>query len=159
MYWNYSPCLIDWLTMLLQMENCLSSPTPSKRRIRSSIFMWKSSRRKIAVCRSTAAREEVAEGKGIFPVSVTVCFSLIFFYFTLFSDPRAQERIGALEQKLYKLQEELTEMHRRKGENAQQLIDLKNSLQEKERLLADRDRTWVVLTFLHFRLFFANFIC
>ncbi|OQV25584.1 Autophagy-related protein 16-1 [Hypsibius exemplaris] len=56
------------------------------------------------------------------------------------SDPRAQERIATLEQKLYKLQEELTEMHRRKGENAQQLIDMKNALQEKERLLADRER-------------------
>jgi autophagy-related protein 16-1 len=63
----------------------------------------------------------------------------------LSSDPRAQERINTLEQKLYKLQEELTEMHRRKGENAQQLIDLKNALQEKERMILDKDRRYVPL--------------
>jgi autophagy-related protein 16 len=32
-------------------------------------------------------------------------------------------------------QEELTELHRRKGENAQQLIDLNHKLQEKEKQL------------------------
>lgn len=45
-----------------------------------------------------------------------------------------------LEQKVYKLQEELTEMHRRKGENAQQLIDLRNQMQDKEKLIMERER-------------------
>lgn len=43
------------------------------------------------------------------------------------------EKTQMLEQKVYKLQDELTELHRKKGENAQQLIDLSNSLKEKEK--------------------------
>ncbi|GAU91967.1 hypothetical protein RvY_04122 [Ramazzottius varieornatus] len=50
------------------------------------------------------------------------------------------ERVGLLEQKVYKLQEELTEMHRRKGENAQQIVDLKNVLQDKEIALLEKER-------------------
>ncbi|XP_005111845.1 autophagy-related protein 16-1 [Aplysia californica] len=45
----------------------------------------------------------------------------------------------ALEQKLYKLQEELTELHKKRGENAQQIIDLNALLQEKERELQNKD--------------------
>ncbi|XP_022107051.1 autophagy-related protein 16-1-like [Acanthaster planci] len=45
------------------------------------------------------------------------------------------EKTQALEQKLFKLQEELTDMHRKKGENAQQLIDLSAQLQEKDKEL------------------------
>ncbi|XP_062597935.1 autophagy-related protein 16-1-like, partial [Saccostrea cucullata] len=45
----------------------------------------------------------------------------------------------ALEQKLFKLQEELTELHRRRGENTQQIIDLNNALQDKEKELQGRD--------------------
>ncbi|XP_056004694.1 autophagy-related protein 16-1-like [Ostrea edulis] len=45
----------------------------------------------------------------------------------------------ALEQKLFKLQEEVTELHRRRGENTQQIIDLNNLLQEKEKELHGRD--------------------
>jgi len=41
--------------------------------------------------------------------------------------------IIALEQKIYKLQEDLTDSLRRKGENAQKIIDLNNLLQEKEK--------------------------
>ncbi|XP_074657693.1 autophagy-related protein 16-1-like [Tubulanus polymorphus] len=44
-------------------------------------------------------------------------------------------QLQGLEQKLYKLQEELTELHRKKGENSQQIIDLNNALQEKEKQL------------------------
>ncbi|XP_006819147.1 autophagy-related protein 16-1-like [Saccoglossus kowalevskii] len=51
----------------------------------------------------------------------------------------SNEKIQSLEQKLFKLQEELTEMHRRKGENAQQLIDVSHELQEKEKLLTSKD--------------------
>ncbi|KAI8514282.1 hypothetical protein Bbelb_086060 [Branchiostoma belcheri] len=49
------------------------------------------------------------------------------------------EKTQALEQKLFKLQEELTELHRRKGENAQQIIDLNSALQEKEKVLAEKE--------------------
>ncbi|CAG5125400.1 unnamed protein product, partial [Candidula unifasciata] len=41
--------------------------------------------------------------------------------------------VHALEQKLYRLQEELTEMHKKRGENAQAIINLNVLLQEKER--------------------------
>ena len=41
--------------------------------------------------------------------------------------------VTALEHKIYKLQEDLTDSLRRKGENAQKIIDLNNLLQEKER--------------------------
>eukprot|EP00058_Branchiostoma_floridae_P007788 XP_002593276.1 hypothetical protein BRAFLDRAFT_123636 [Branchiostoma floridae] len=49
------------------------------------------------------------------------------------------EKTQALEQKLFKLQEELTELHRRKGENAQQIIDLNSALQEKEKVLSEKE--------------------
>ncbi|XP_052104661.1 autophagy-related protein 16-1-like isoform X1 [Mytilus californianus] len=42
-------------------------------------------------------------------------------------------------QKLYKLQEELTELHKKRGENSQQIIDLNMLLQEKERELMIKD--------------------
>ncbi|KAK3862513.1 hypothetical protein Pcinc_031629 [Petrolisthes cinctipes] len=47
--------------------------------------------------------------------------------------------VQALEQKLYKLQEELTDLHRRKGENAQQLVELNQCLQERDKLMATKD--------------------
>ncbi|XP_076801108.1 autophagy-related protein 16-1-like [Clavelina lepadiformis] len=43
------------------------------------------------------------------------------------------EQFTALEQKLFKVQEELTEVHRTKGARAQQIIDLNLALQEKEK--------------------------
>ena len=46
-----------------------------------------------------------------------------------------REHSSALEQKLYKIQEELTEVHRTKGHRAQQIIDLNMALQEKEKEL------------------------
>lgn len=51
------------------------------------------------------------------------------------SPSHKNEKFQNLEQKLFSLQEELTEMHRRKGENAQQLVDLNKKLQEKEKQL------------------------
>lgn len=51
------------------------------------------------------------------------------------SDVRLSERIQNLEHKVLAQQEELTELHRRKGENAQQIIDLNVKLQEKDRQL------------------------
>ncbi|KAH9514693.1 hypothetical protein Btru_023319 [Bulinus truncatus] len=44
-----------------------------------------------------------------------------------------------LEQKLYKLQEELTELHKKRGENAQQIIDLTALLQEKDKEIQHKD--------------------
>jgi autophagy-related protein 16 len=38
-------------------------------------------------------------------------------------DAASNEKISFLEKKLYALQEELTELHRRRSENAQQIID------------------------------------
>ncbi|KAI1289346.1 Autophagy-related protein 16 [Halotydeus destructor] len=48
------------------------------------------------------------------------------------SGQATDERCAQLEKKLFQLQEELTEMHRRKGENAQQIVELKNALEQKE---------------------------
>ncbi|XP_055333717.1 autophagy-related protein 16-1-like isoform X2 [Paramacrobiotus metropolitanus] len=55
-------------------------------------------------------------------------------------DPKASEKVAMLEQKIYRLQEELTDLHRKKGDNAQQLVDMRNQLQEKERILLEKDR-------------------
>lgn len=44
-----------------------------------------------------------------------------------------------LEQKLYKLQEELTELHRKRGENAQQIIDLSNAMKERDKELQTKE--------------------
>lgn len=46
---------------------------------------------------------------------------------------------AALETKIYQLQEEMTELLRHKSEHSQQLIDAKNSLEEKERQLNLKD--------------------
>lgn len=43
------------------------------------------------------------------------------------------EKYAALEQKVYRLQEELTELHRKKGANAQQVMNLNLALQENEK--------------------------
>uniref|UniRef100_T1IVG0 DM10 domain-containing protein n=1 Tax=Strigamia maritima TaxID=126957 RepID=T1IVG0_STRMM len=55
------------------------------------------------------------------------------------SNGRPNEKTLALEQKLFRLQEELTELHRRKGENAQQLVDMKNALQDKDKELSQKE--------------------
>lgn len=49
------------------------------------------------------------------------------------------ERIHHLEHKILNQQEELTQLHKRKGENAQQIIDLNVKLQEMEKLSAIKD--------------------
>jgi len=48
------------------------------------------------------------------------------------------EKISALEQKLLLQQEELTELHRRRGENAQMIIDLNAKLQLTEQTLTSK---------------------
>ncbi|KAJ8946512.1 hypothetical protein NQ318_004647 [Aromia moschata] len=57
------------------------------------------------------------------------------------SDLRTQERIQQIEQKLLANAEELTELHRRKGENSQQIIDLNTLVQEKDKIIATKDVT------------------
>ena len=46
---------------------------------------------------------------------------------------KINEKQAILEKKMFQMQEELTELHRRKGENAQKIIELKNQLEEKEK--------------------------
>ncbi|XP_032795920.2 autophagy-related protein 16-1 [Daphnia magna] len=48
---------------------------------------------------------------------------------------KVTEKSSVLEQKIYSLQEELTNLHRRKGEHAQQIVDLTSKLQETEKNL------------------------
>lgn len=48
-------------------------------------------------------------------------------------------RIQALEKRLLTQQEELTDLHKRKGENSQMIVDLNIKLEKYTRLLADRD--------------------
>ncbi|XP_071055414.1 autophagy-related protein 16-1 isoform X3 [Onthophagus taurus] len=55
------------------------------------------------------------------------------------SDGKLSEKIQHLEQKLLMQQEELTELHRRKGENSQQIIDLNVLVQEKDKALLNRE--------------------
>lgn len=51
----------------------------------------------------------------------------------------AAAKISQLESKLLTQQEQLTDLHRRKGENAQMIIDLNLKLEKQNKLLADRD--------------------
>lgn len=55
------------------------------------------------------------------------------------SDSKLLERIQHLEQKLLAQAEELTELHRRKGENAQQIIDLNAKVLEKDRVISQKN--------------------
>ncbi len=48
------------------------------------------------------------------------------------------EEVALLKRKVYDLQEELTALHRRKGENAQQVIDLTNKVRELEEAMSER---------------------
>lgn len=48
-------------------------------------------------------------------------------------------KIQALEKRLLTQQEELTDLHKRKGENSQMIVDLNIKLEKQNRLLADRD--------------------
>lgn len=45
-------------------------------------------------------------------------------------------KISTLEYKILSQQEELTDLHKRRGENSQLLIDLNNQLQEKEKQIS-----------------------
>ncbi len=53
------------------------------------------------------------------------------------SNPADSEAVFALEKKLFAVQEELTVLHRRRGENAQQIIDQAALLKENEKTIKD----------------------
>lgn len=55
-------------------------------------------------------------------------------------------KISQLESKCLAQQEQLTECHKRKGENAQMIVDLSLKLEKQNKLLGEREARWV----LHF---------
>ena len=57
------------------------------------------------------------------------------------ANANAQQQLEELKSKVYTLQEELTELHRRKGENAQQVIDLSAQVKAHEKDLNDKAKT------------------
>lgn len=63
-------------------------------------------------------------------------------------DSMVSEKISTLEQKLLTQQEELTELHRRRGENAQMIIDLNAKLQLTEQTVASKNARSVVQYYL-----------
>lgn len=48
-------------------------------------------------------------------------------------------KIQALEKRLLTQQEELTDLHKRKGENSQMIVDLNIKLEKQNKMLADRE--------------------
>lgn len=50
-----------------------------------------------------------------------------------------QDKIQTLEQKILHQQEELTSLHKRRGEHTQQIVDLNSTLQERDKMLIERD--------------------
>lgn len=57
----------------------------------------------------------------------------------MFPGGGSNEKIQALEQKTLKLQEELTSLHRRRGESAQQIINLNAKVHDLEKQLQNKD--------------------
>lgn len=57
----------------------------------------------------------------------------------MFPGGGSNEKIQALEQKILKLQEELTSLHRRRGESAQQIINLNAKVHDLEKQLQNKD--------------------
>lgn len=57
----------------------------------------------------------------------------------MFPGGASNEKIQALEQKTLKLQEELTSLHRRRGESAQQIINLNAKVHDLEKQLQNKD--------------------
>ena len=59
-------------------------------------------------------------------------------------DSAAQARIQVLEKKLLDKQEELTDMHKRKGDNQQMIIDLNVKVTELQKQLDEKNNRWVI---------------
>ncbi|XP_076258920.1 autophagy-related 16 isoform X2 [Rhynchophorus ferrugineus] len=57
------------------------------------------------------------------------------------AETRLSEEVQNLKQKLLSQTEELAELHKRKGENAQQIIDLNVKLQERDKMMSTKDVT------------------
>lgn len=51
----------------------------------------------------------------------------------------SSSKISSLEKRVLAQQEELTELHRRKGENSQMIVDLNIKLEKQNHLLIDKD--------------------
>ncbi|XP_040582414.1 LOW QUALITY PROTEIN: autophagy-related protein 16-1-like [Lepeophtheirus salmonis] len=51
--------------------------------------------------------------------------------------------VKSLEQKLFRVQEELTELHRKKGDNAQRVIDLSTALQYSQKEIQEKEKSLV----------------
>lgn len=62
-----------------------------------------------------------------------------------FGDIASTARIQALEKKLLDKQEELTDMHKRKGDNQQMIIDLNVKVTDLQKQLETRNNRWVWL--------------
>lgn len=56
----------------------------------------------------------------------------------------AASKISQLEKKLLTQQEELTELHKRKGENSQMIVDLSLKLDKQNKVLAEKDARLVL---------------
>ena len=54
----------------------------------------------------------------------------------------AQLTIAGLEKKLLAQQEELTELHKRKGENSQLIVDLNIKMEKHQKLLAEKEHRY-----------------
>lgn len=57
----------------------------------------------------------------------------------MFSGGGSNEKVQAFEQKILKLQEELTSLHRRRGESSQQIISLNAKVHDLEKQLQNKD--------------------
>lgn len=69
-------------------------------------------------------------------------YLLIFVVLPVLVSGANSERIQQLEQRLLTQQEELTSLHRRRGENAQQIINLNTKLQEAEKAIQFKDERY-----------------
>lgn len=63
------------------------------------------------------------------------------------------EKIQSLEQKILSQQEELTSLHRRRGESAQQIINLNAKVHDLEKNLQAKDIMYVFIVTLRCRVF------
>lgn len=63
------------------------------------------------------------------------------------SNAATTAKISQLESKLLTQQEQLTELHKRKGENSQMIVDLSLKLEKQNKLLGDRESRYVQESF------------
>lgn len=65
------------------------------------------------------------------------------------SGAAAAAKISQLEKKLLTQQEELTELHKRKGENSQMIVDLSLKLDKQNKVLTEKDATSVLSSLIN----------